>query len=188
MDRYPTTDPTWNTRLIQRHVIDEPVFQDCFKRFVHLVGNKQHVVRLSDLAKSLSEYKIGNYPISLVNAWFVCEREISDRWQVFVESRAKKYGDGRERVNRERREFLTGRDFTASVMSNILELMDVFTNDDLRTLDEIRKARNDIAHNLGAEKCDAKICQSAISIASRLVLEKEPFQLQLNFSSSLPGL
>jgi hypothetical protein len=188
MDRYPTTDPTWNTRLIQRHVIDEPVFQDCFKRFVQLVDNKQHVVRLSDLAKSLSEYKIGNYPISLVNAWFVCEREISDRWQVFVESKAKKYDDGRERINCERRKFLTGRDFTASVMSNILELMDVFTNDDLRTLDEIRKARNDIAHNLGAEKCDAKICQSAISIASRLVLEKEPFQLQLNFSYSLPGL
>jgi hypothetical protein len=188
MDRYPTTDPAWNTRLIQRLVIDERIFQHCFERFVHVIGNEQQVVRLADLAKSLSEYKIGNYPISLVNAWFVCEREISDRWQVFVSSRAKTYDDNRERINSERRKFLTGRDFTASVMSNILELIDVLTNEDLQTLDEIRRARNNIAHNLNGKNCDAKICRSAIEIASHLVLEKELFQLQLNFSYSLSGL
>jgi hypothetical protein len=188
MDRYPITDPNRNSRLFQRCVIDELVFQHCFERFVHLIGNKQQVVRLSDLAKSLSEYKIGNYPISLVNAWFVCEREISDRWQVFVASRAKTYDDHRERINTERRKFLAGKDFTASVMSNILELIDVFTNDDLQILDEIRRARNGIAHNLNGKNCDAKICQSAIDIASRLILEKEPFQLQLSFSYSLSGL
>jgi hypothetical protein len=184
LDRYPISDPSCNTRLTHRYTIDEPIFKHCFERFIRVAGNEQHVVRLSDLAKSLSEYKIGNYPISLVNAWFVCEREISDRWQAFIASRAKKYEDGRERINAERRRFLTGKDFTASVMSNTLELMDVFTNEDLRILDEIRRVRNGIAHNLGDENCDAEICQSAISIASRLVLENEPFQLQLNFNYS----
>jgi hypothetical protein len=188
MDRYPPIDPTWKTRLTQRPVIDEFIFQHCFDRFVHLIGNKHQVVRLADLAKSLSEYKIGNYPISLVNAWFVCEREISDRWQAFVASRAKTYDDNRERINAERRKFLTGRDFTASVTSNILELIDVLTNEDLKTLDEIRRARNNIAHNLNGKSCDAEICRSAIEIASRLILEKELFQLQLNFHYLLSGI
>jgi hypothetical protein len=187
IERRPESDPDWSKRLMQRPVIDERIFQHCFDRFIHVIGNKQNFVQLSDLAKSLSEYKTGNYPISLVNAWFVCEREISDRWQEFFESRDTTYDDNRKRINAKRRKLLTGRDFTASVMSNILELIDVFTNEDLQTLNEIRQARNNIAHNLNGENCDAKICRSAIEIASRLVLEKESFKLQFNFSYFISG-
>lgn len=189
MDRYRSiSNPERNTRLLHRPSIHEQVFEHCFDRFVPIVRNTQLVKRLSDLAKSVSEYKIGNYPVSLVNAWFVCEREISDRWQTFIDARATTFDDGRGRLNAERRKFLTGRDFTASVMSNILELADVITYDDLQTLDQIRRARNAIAHSLGSNNCDARICQSAIEIASRLALTHQPFDLRLNLGYSVSGI
>lgn len=186
MDRYAgENDPTTNHRILSRHVIEEGVFQHSFERFALLASDNIRIKRLSDLAKSLSEYKIGNFSIALVNAWFVCEQEIFDRWATYIDERATGYDDGRERINADRRKFLIGRDFTASVVSNILELLDIFSYDDLQKLDRVRRTRNAIAHSLDGNSCDDEICRVAIDIAARLVLENTTIGLKLNLGHSI---
>lgn len=164
----------------KRSSIEENVFQHCFERFIRIAQDEQLVERLSVLAKCVNEYIVGNYQVSIVNAWFLCERELSDRWNTFLNSKNIEYKDKSKRINSERRKLLNGRDFTAGVVSNILELVDIVSHDDLKILNEVRKTRNDIAHGLDKKEYDHKDCWSAILIASKLILEKESFHLKMN--------
>lgn len=177
------TDSSGIVRILIREAFDKSVFELCFSRFQHIVSNPTLLSRVSAIAKSLSEYKIGNYPISLVNAWFVCEQEISDRWDRFVNGCNVEFADGSKRINNERKTFLLGHHFTASIKSNLLELNNIIKYEDLKILDKIRNFRNDIAHK--NKSCDAAACGEALEIALRLVLEKEAFTFPLNLDISL---
>jgi hypothetical protein len=54
-----------------------------------------------------------------------------------------------KRINSKRAEFLTGREFPASVMSNLLELWEVIPLTLLKEVDSVRGFRNKIVHALG---------------------------------------
>jgi hypothetical protein len=65
-------------------------------------------------------------------------------WDAQLDSLNQDLPDQRKRINRDRKKFLTEREFTISVISNMLELFGVLKNDLFRDIDEIRRYRNEI--------------------------------------------
>jgi hypothetical protein len=84
-------------------------------------------------------------------AWGVCEQLISSAWTKLLDD-TKASGGPVHRVPKERRKKLTGRDYTASVMVEILEITGRIDHDLYRLLETARKTRNDWAHGLIAPK------------------------------------
>lgn len=65
-------------------------------------------------------------------------------------------------MSRERRKKLTGRDYTASVVIEVLELEGIISHDLYRELEIARKCRNKWMHEMASPKAsEVKVCVSA---------------------------
>jgi hypothetical protein len=83
---------------------------------------------------------------SVVLSWTVCEQLINIAWKRLLDSNAI---DGEvRRINQDRRDKLEGRDYTASVMSEFLELSRQISLSLFQRLEVARRARNAWAHKL----------------------------------------
>lgn len=149
-------------------------------------GNWTVLERLSGLAKSLAEYKIGNYPISLVLAWFVIESVLAEKWRLWVDSKQKEMGE-EKRINAKRRTAMEGRDYPVSTVSNMLELLDLLPYETYKSVNTIRGYRNDTVHQRQGFRCTAEHCQEAIQTALKLVLEGHSFTITPNLSYQING-
>jgi hypothetical protein len=96
---------------------------------------------------------------ALILAWGVCEQAVSHEWRKLIDSGPS------GRVSKERRTKLTGRDYTASVMVEMLEISNRISNDLYRSLEIARKARNHWAHEMRAPK------ESEVGVAIRAMEE-----------------
>ena len=79
--------------------------------------------------------------------------------------------DGSKRINRERREYLTGRDFPISLVSNLLELWDVLPFPLFDDINSVRGLRNKIVHghNFSPTANEAQLAmETAQSMIDRL--------------------
>jgi hypothetical protein len=112
-------------RITFRHVIKQDVFDQCIQDLSLVVGNKEAIQMLSQVNSALSEYHNLNFRQSLVQAWFVIEYYVNKKWIEFLYSKQSDLEEGKKRIDSTRRDFLTGRDMTSSIMSNILELNDL---------------------------------------------------------------
>lgn len=114
------------------------------------------------------------YGESLVLAWGVCEQAVSREWGKMINSAGE---DQRGRMPKERRDKLKGRDYTASIMIESLELLGRISHDLYRSLEISRKARNKWMHEMRVPK------ESEVSVAIRameqLLLSAWNINLQL---------
>lgn len=142
---------------------------------------------MASFAKSLSEYKVGNYETSIVLSWFVAEGGINLIWGKHIMELNADLPGGEKRINRGRRDFLTGRDFTVSIISNLLELWGLLPNEIFRDIDAVRGFRNKIVHGhsfqLGAEEC-----QLALQIAQWMIAKEWDIDFTPNMGYSVSGL
>ncbi len=126
-----------------RLAVPKEVFDQVAKSFAVIV-NKKHISPLiAGIAKSVSEYKVANYPISLTLAWFVIESIVQKKWS-FLQEKNETLEDGKKRINKDRRALLYGRDYTISIISNILELSDFIPFDIFTKKDKVRRYRNKV--------------------------------------------
>jgi hypothetical protein len=157
------------TMALHRPVVPREVFDLARDEFEIVASDTKLRERLSRLAKSIVEYKAGNYAVSLVLAWFVIEAVLSDRWASFRQTH-QAFGDGTARIWKDRMEALAnGRDYTAAVISNILELSDQLPIALFRKIDAARRERNDVVHK--SKGADPQTCQDAITAALQLATE-----------------
>ena len=109
-------------------------------------------------------------------AWGVCEQLVSLVWKNLLED-AQTSGNVTERMPRERREKLTGRDYTASVMVEMLEINGRIDHNLYRSLEVARKARNRWAHEMRVPKeREVFFCIQAVQ---RLLQDVKGIQLSL---------
>jgi hypothetical protein len=134
-------------QITTRQVIPIEVIQHAAAEFARVTAAPGLEKTLSSFAKSLSEYKVGNYETSVVLSWFITEAALSQLWKSHIDSLNTDLTDGRNRINRDRKDFLTGRDFTISLISNLLELWDVLPNAQFQDIDTVRGFRNKIVHS-----------------------------------------
>jgi len=171
-----------------RLAIPRAVFAKVAESLSLIMKEKQMLPLIAGIAKSICEYKVANYPVSLTLAWFVIESMLQKKWSAFLEEKNKIYPDGMKRINKERRDVLNGRDYTISIITNILELANVMPIEVFAILEKVRRYRNRVVHQDHADKCTAKHCDLAIKLAVDLLSEALPIRIMPPSSYFVPCL
>ncbi|NEV90131.1 hypothetical protein GUR47_26255 [Streptomyces tendae] len=124
-------------------------------------GYEKSLDLTSLLNDSVTSFINHEFSSSLITAWTLCETVLQHHWLIYMTSR-----DGTS-LNSSRRQKLTGRDFTASVVSEVLELAGVIDAETLSALDKARKARNAWMHSIKSPNYED--ARDAIDLASRML-------------------
>lgn len=183
----PDGVPNEHDRHMIRHVVPRTAIEHASNNFSVVIDSPEAVKDLAALTKSLGEYKVGNYATSLVLAWFIIERGISSMWEHHLDSLNRQYENDQKRINSERRKFLTGSNFSASIVSNFLELSNVLPYELFDDIDTVRGFRNDVVHksNYKARAADAQL---ALKTAQKMIRRIRDVDFSLNLNYSVSGL
>jgi len=174
-------------KLSMRQVIPIEVLEDASGKFAEVVASPGLEKLIASFAKSLSEYKIGNYETSVVIAWFIVERGITRIWEKHIKGMNVEFSGGKKRINRERRDFLTGRDFSMSIVSNMLELGELLPFEVFEDIDTVRGLRNKIVHGHDYQP-DAENAQLALKTAQWMITHEWGFGFTPNTGYSVSGI
>ena len=98
------------------------------------------------------------FDIALISFWAVIESTMKDLWSHFLIEKT---------LPKKRREFLTGRDITASIMSENLNLHGIIDEQLYSAVSEARKSRNKFMHEL--KPIDPGVCYRAFNTAKELI-------------------
>ncbi len=172
-------NPIFTSRItIPKSVLDSFSF-----KFNEIYSNKWLVSLLSELTKSISEFKMANFDTALIIAWFIIESILNFKWSAWIDSR-----NINNRISKSRKENLTGRDYPLSIIMNILELNDIISIEFFDKLNLIRKWRNKIAHRDSQYRCSMENVRIAIDTANKLIEENFQINITLNLGLSISGL
>lgn len=149
LSSYPHGMPIeYDSKIMMRQVVPLEVIQHASNMFASVINSPGSEKDLASFSKGLGEYKVGNYETSLILAWFITEGSIAYLWERHLDGLNREYENGQKKINRERYDFLVGRDFTISMVANLLELWDVLPNALFKDIDAVRGFRNRIVHKL----------------------------------------
>jgi len=174
-------------KILMRRVISWDAIANAVKQFGIVVKSPGLEKVLGSFTKSIAEYKVGNYETSIILAWFISERVIDKIWIRHIASLNKDIGEGRQRMNRERKDYLTGRDFPISLVANVLELFDVLPFSLFKDVDAVRGFRNKIVHGGSGYSPNATDAQLAIKTALELSRASYGIDFTPNFAYWVTG-
>jgi hypothetical protein len=179
----------YDPRIIARQVISKGAIAHATEMFRSVLNRNGIVKQLASFTKSIAEYKVGNYETSIILAWFISERMISEIWSRHIDSLNLDIGDQRKRINAKRKEFLTsGRDFPVSVTSNCLELFGFLPFQMFDDLDKVRGYRNAIVHKKEGYVPTNEHARLAIKAANELFGRTYSIEFTPSLSYSITGL
>jgi hypothetical protein len=141
-------------------------------------GQLTQLVEAAYIAASRSaEHRLGE---AVTLGFGVCEQLVSVAWAAMLSEKERGYPG---RMNKERRDRLNnGRDYSASVMIEFLELSDILDAETYKNLGIARKARNEWAHRMVTPKTsDAHACMLAIKA---LLAQVKGVELYLQYAPS----
>lgn len=131
----------------------------------NVIGSNFSTV-LSLLHLASYTYRIHQFSTSLLTSWAIAEQVISAMWRKLLDE--KSTGENPEtEISNKRRSMLTGRDYSASIVTQILSLTGKISDDTLKSLDKSRKDRNEFIHSL--KMPDAQAASDAIRISSSVL-------------------
>lgn len=173
MARYPSSYRSdipieEDSRIRMRQVVSIDAIKMAATQLTQVVSSPGTERPLASFAKALAEYKISNYSTSIVLAWFITEASLSSLWRTHLESLNRDGDGGSRRINSDRWDVLTGRDFTTSIVSNFLELSEVLSTSEFREVDLVRGYRNKIVHSK-AFSPGATEAQLALKTAQQMI-------------------
>jgi hypothetical protein len=183
----PEVPIEYDPRIMMRHVVSFDAIDKAASLFTRVMSRRGTEKPLASFAKSLAEYKVGNYATSIVLAWFITEASLSALWRTHLESLNRDTKQGRRRLNRERRDFLTGRDFTTSIVSNMLELAEILSPSEFEDIDSVRGYRNKVVHSLAFSPGAAE-AQLALKTAQQMIRRLWDISFTPNLGYSVSGL
>lgn len=125
------------------------------------------------------QYRLHQLSSAHLIAWSVCEMQLNAIWNDIVSELDVKNG-GHTKINRERRDQLTGRDFTASIVTQMASLHNKIDDELLVALDAARRKRNAFAHSL--ESVAAEDAGKAIRAATDLMTKLTGFRITSQLS------
>lgn len=177
----------YDQKIMMRDVVSLAAISHAGALFERVITSPGLEKPLASFAKSLSEYKVGNYETSLILAWFITEVSLSNIWESHLDSLNCDVADGRMRINSDRRKFLTGRDLPTSVVSNMLELFGILDHRLFVDIDIVRGYRNKIVHARGFTP-DATEAQLSMKTALAMIERLWSLQLTPNLGYSVSGI
>lgn len=116
---------------------------------------------------------------SLVLSWVVIEKAQNALWKNFITTGYKNVNPNTNIGGHRRDILLTDHNYTAAIKSQILSLSGLYNDQELKSIDDVRKARNKLMHNLSRVDLigamNATTC--AMSMASKVLGERIYFQV-----------
>lgn len=165
----------------QRRVLEIDVVDHSFRALDHVLnlegGRFIPIVEAAyQSACRAVELRMGE---SIAIGWTVCEQLVSAEWKSFLAD-SDTGREASEKLSRDRKKKLLGRDYTASVVVEMLDLHGRLTASLYKNLEVARKARNKWAHDMVVPTGgDVVACQQAIQ---ELLARKDiHLRLQLGF-------
>ena len=138
-------DPAFkNRRLVERDTLEHSLrLLDTL-----LLHSVKDLITVTDLLfRAGAQFAQSRFAESLVVSWAACERLLNEAWRRYLDER-KAGPKGEPRITGDRKKKLLGRDFSASVISEALELAGVIPLDLFELISAARKSRNDWLHGL----------------------------------------
>ena len=166
-----------------RHVLEAEIIHDSLDRLDHiLLTEDPALIQMSEAAYlagcRCAEGRSGE---AITLAWSVCEQVISTIWKRFLTESSPKGRMPRNRLDR-----LTGGAYTASVMTEFLELEGRIENDVYQHIEEARKGRNNWVHDM--KEPDNSQVNHSIQAVEGLLQNVHGIRLSLSLSSPSPGV
>lgn len=169
------------------HALNEQTLHLACDIFDILLTQSHFVKDYAELAKALAEFKRGDYETALILTWFIIEKWLSNDWNDFIIGK-NRADSGSQRISASRMGSLkSGRDYSASIRANMLELAEVLPTDLYRAIDEIRGSRNKVVHNDKNFVCRSSHAQQGLQTALRYLVHKGGPDLKLNLSRQTMG-
>jgi hypothetical protein len=186
MDYAPGMPVSMDVRIALRRVITTDTLLAALSHFRRFLAEKPLLEKVDALSKAVSQYRLGNISTSIVLSWFVLERCINELYEKYLASKERQVGQF-QRIDSDRRKFLTGRDFTAAIKTSELELNDIISLDEFKHFNLIRGLRNDIAHDLNKKPITLRSCSFALNFAAKFLFKEIDPKLQLNTGLNATG-
>jgi hypothetical protein len=157
-DRVPRQHP------LSRRVLELDVVDHSLNILDHVLSNGDAIlVQLIEATyMAACRQREKRFGEAVVLAWGVCEQLISSAWNKMLEDANSREGLI-DRMPKDRRDKLNGRDYTASVMVEMLEINGRIDRNLYRLLEIARRARNNWAHKMRVPKeREGSICIRAV--------------------------
>jgi hypothetical protein len=193
MARYASAYVPWYPKTVDSRIrgrmltIERATIADSFAQLERLLSYESKTpLRLSSLFNfAIVSLQDHDYPRSLITSWVIIERLLDEKWNSYIASQRKRNIDGEETVfiNADRVKKLAGRDYTASVRTEVLSIVNSLSFGAYRKIENARRVRNDWMHELhDVRMSDAS---ESIEVAAELFDSVFGFQLPTGVSLSL---
>lgn len=171
-------------RMRSRIVVSSNSLLLAGENFFRALSDPNTVKYLSSLAKSLSEYKSGNYDISIILSWFIIESILNKLWSKHLTSLHKSYPNGRSRINSKRKESIERQLNNIGSKTSMLELFEILDFDTFEKIEEARDIRNKIAHR-DKFSSSPDMAVRTIDLAKNMISDQSRINIEPNFSFTL---
>lgn len=170
----------------KRQLIELDVIDYSFSLLGDILDNEyEETLKLVELLFwSQNAYRDCSFANSLIMSWAVCEKLINNLWSKHISS-IRKFPDGNKRINNKRKQKLEGRDFTASIVCENLELLEIIPHSLYGSLETIRSKRNNWLHSLQNIEGDHAV--DALRVSTELLHLATGIKIHLGLSRVAPG-
>ncbi len=193
MARYASGYVSWYPKTFDRRIqgrmltIEKSTIVDSLAQLQRLLSFQSKTpLRLSSLFNfSMVSLQDHDYPRSLITSWAIIERLLDAKWLEYIASQRKRDIDGEETVfiNSDRVKKLEGRDYTASVRTEVLSLLGCLSFDTYKKVENVRRVRNGWMHELRDVKMSD--ASEAVHVAAELFGSVFEFELPTGIFLSL---
>ncbi len=162
-----------------RHVLETEVVEHATDLFDDIVSSKESAMVQMVEAVYLAAYRCqeGRFGEAIVLAWGVCEQLLAAAWARFLD---------RDGDSSHRRKRLQGRDYSASVKTEFLQLVGAIELPVYQQLEQARKARNRWAHEM--REPDSNDVRSGVQVAQSLLETLYGVRLSFPLIEATPGV
>ena len=128
------------------------------------------------------QYALHQFSSAHLIAWSAIEAMVNVLWQN-LQTEIDSNSNGHTKMNKQRRALLNGRDYTVSIVTQILSISQKIDDEMLDRLDMARRKRNEFAHQLSLLKSEdaGKAIRLATDIITTLTGIQVTSQLSLSF-------
>lgn len=139
---------------------------EVLQSFSNAIGADRSLSILSLVYIACAQYSRHQFSSAHLIAWSVVEALLNTLW-LTLQGEVDVATGGHTKMNADRKKLLAGRDYTASVVSQILSIIGKVDDETLTRLDEARRKRNWFAHTL--EPIGSTDAGNAIRLATDMI-------------------
>lgn len=174
--------------FFSRHLVTAEALGEMVDTYFKAVIVPGAVKAYAGIARAISSYKITNYETSLVFSWFIVEELINLLWDDFLTENSFEMPDKSQRINKDRRNLLNGRDYTTSVRSNILELAGCLEFGLFSDINTVRAHRNHIVHQKKGVTLDDDDARLGVYTSLKMAEQRWGISIRPPMGYSITGL